>query len=125
LPVAEVATVFVSAMRQCTSARLARAGPMPCTATSASTTRAVRAHAGGLARTRASSTTPAARSRLSCAREAAHFVRLRERAQPLLGRAGRRAVCAPLARHGKRFYESRGTVAAMFARLYPCLAPAT
>ncbi len=56
---------------------------------------------------------------------AAHFVRLRERAQPLLGRAGLRAVCAPLARHGKRFYESRGTVAAMFARLYPCLAPAT
>ena len=59
-----------------------------------------------------------------CAR-AAHFVRLRERAQPLLGRAGRRAVCAPLAWHGRRFYESRGTVAAMFARLYPCLAPAT
>ena len=60
--------VFASAMRQWERARLARAGPMPGTATSSSRTRAVCAHGGGSARIRVSSTELAARSRLSCAR---------------------------------------------------------
>jgi hypothetical protein len=61
-------TVFVSAIRQWASARLARAGPIPGTTSSSSRTRAVCVHGGGSAITRASLSSPAASSRLSRAR---------------------------------------------------------